>query len=157
MCRYSPEDFLVRFNYREDLEDVLHRPVPLGTPFFLIWKRWRRQSMASTGALGYKVLHGMSGMPAHTWDVSMAERILGSSCAKLKEAPPIVDRDDLREYFVAALSIHPRFIPREKIIAIPKPDVPFVVEPPLYIREHEAIRSELPALHNLVGIRVVET
>lgn len=39
---YSPEDFLVRFNHWEDLEGVLHGPVPVGTPFFLLWKRWRQ-------------------------------------------------------------------------------------------------------------------
>lgn len=96
-------------------------------------------------------------MPAHTWDVSTAERILGSSCARLEEAPETVVRDDLREYFVVAWCIHPRFIPREIIIAIPEPDSPFVVEPPLYVREHEVICSKVLALRYLVRVRVVET
>ena len=65
--------------------------------------------------------------------------------------------DDLREYFVAAWCIHPRFIPQQKIVAIPEPEVPVVVEPPLYPRGHELIRSELPALLYLVRIRVVES
>lgn len=47
VSRYSPEDFLVRFNHREDLEDVLSGPVPVGTPFFLLWRRWHHQSLAS--------------------------------------------------------------------------------------------------------------
>lgn len=157
MSCYSPEDFLVPFTSSADLVDVLHGPVPVGTPFFLVWKRWRRQSLASAGAMRHKVLIAMKGMPAHTWDVSTAERILCSSCARLEEAPQTVARDDLREYFVAAWCIHPRFIPQQKIIAIPEPEVPVVVEAPLYLRAHEMVRSELPALRYLVRIRVVET
>lgn len=52
--------------------------------------------------------------------------------------------------------IHPRSIPQHKIIAIPELEVPFVVESPLYLHEHELIRSELPAVRYLVRIRVVE-
>ena len=81
VSRYSPEDFLVCFNNRGDLEEVVQAPVPLGTPFYLVWKRWRRQSMASAGAMRYKVLLGLNGMPVHTWSTDTAERILGSSCA----------------------------------------------------------------------------
>lgn len=127
----------VRFYNRED---VVHGPVPFGTPFFLIWKRWRRQSIASAGAFRYKVLLGLRGLPAHTWAGTPTRRA----------------REDLRKYFVAAWCIHPRFIPQQKIIAIPESEVPFVVEPPLYLREHELIRSELPALRHLVRVRVVE-
>lgn len=82
-----PEDFLVRFNDRADLEDVVHAPVPLGTPFYLIWKQWRCQSMASARAMCYKVLLGLKGMPAHTWSSDIAERILGSSYALVTKAP----------------------------------------------------------------------
>ena len=87
VSRYSPEDFLVRFTNPMDLDAVLHGPMPVGTPFYLIWKRWRRQSMASAGALCYKVLIAMRGMPAHIWNTDAAKRILGSSCARLDEAP----------------------------------------------------------------------
>lgn len=53
-----------------------------------------------------------------------------SSCTNLEEAPQTMARDDLREHFTAAWCIHPRIILHEKIIAIPEPDVPFIVEPP---------------------------
>jgi hypothetical protein len=79
--RYALEDFLVRFIAREDLENVVHVPVPLNMPFYLVWKRWHRQSMASGGAMRFKVLLGLKGLPAHTWSTDTAERILGSSCA----------------------------------------------------------------------------
>jgi hypothetical protein len=64
--RYAPEDFLMRFIAREDLENVVHVPVPLNTSFYLVWKRWRRQSMASAGAMRFKVLLGLKGLPVHT-------------------------------------------------------------------------------------------
>ncbi|CAD6230352.1 unnamed protein product [Miscanthus lutarioriparius] len=146
VSRYSQKDFLVRFNDSDNLLTVLHGPVPVNTPFFVVWKRWHRQSMASAGALRYKVLLGLRGMPAHIAGLDAAERILASSCADLVEAPQMADREDLREFFVAAWCIHPRFIPQQKIIVVP-----------LYLREHEVIRSELPALRYLVRIRVVES
>jgi hypothetical protein len=71
----------------------------------------------------------------------------------VEEAPP---SEDSREYLVAAWCMHPDFVPQEVIVAVPEPEVPFVVEPPLYLREHEIIHSELRALRYLVRIRVVE-
>lgn len=97
----------MRFNSRQDLEDVMNGPVPVGTPFFLIWRRWRRQSMAFAGAFRYKVLLGLRGLPVHTWDSDAAERILGSSCAWLEEAPQTVAREDLHEYFIRRGVVHP--------------------------------------------------
>jgi hypothetical protein len=79
VSRYSPEDFLVRFYTREDLDCVLHALVPMGMPFFLVWKCWWRQSMAEAISMCYKVLLGISCVPAHIWGIPMAERILGTS------------------------------------------------------------------------------
>lgn len=42
------------------------------------------------------------------------------------------------------------------IVAVPEPEVPFIVETQLFLREHEIIHSELRALRYLVRIRVVE-
>lgn len=47
--RHAPEDFLVRFTRREDLEAVLGTPSDNGAPFTLIWRRWSRLSRASAG------------------------------------------------------------------------------------------------------------
>lgn len=152
ISRYALEDFLVRFNNRDDHEDILRVSVPIGTPFFLIWKRWRRQSMASAEGLRYKVLLGLKGMPAHIWGVRSAERMLGSSCAKLVEGPVTAAREDLREFVVVAWCVHPDFIPHEKLIAVPEPELPFFLESPLCLREHKVIHSELKVLRYLVRI-----
>lgn len=111
VCRYASEDFLVHFNATADLENVLHASVPLGTPFYLVWKRGHRQSMAASGPLWFKVLLGLRGIPAHLCNVDTAERILGSSCANIAEAPQMTTREDLHEFFVAGWCIRPRFIP----------------------------------------------
>lgn len=37
VSRYAPEDFLVRFQSRENLEDVLNAPMPITTSFKIIW------------------------------------------------------------------------------------------------------------------------
>lgn len=47
-------------------------------------------------------------------------------------------------------------IPDEKMVAIPEPQVPHVVGPPLFLREEELIHAHLPALRYLVRLRVVE-
>jgi hypothetical protein len=140
VSRHSPEDFLVRFFTREDLDYVLHAPVLIGTSFFLDWKHWRWQSMAEAVSMCYKVLLGISGVPAHNWGISAAERILGTSCSKLVEAPATAAADDLWEYQAVAWCIHQNFIPLEKVIVVPEPELP-VTEPPLYIREHEVMHS----------------
>lgn len=119
--RHAPEDSIVRFRALDALLDVLHALTPISTPFSLVWRRWRRESMASAGSFRFKVLIAMTG-------------ILGYSCTKVEEAPP---SEDSREYLVAAWCMHPDFVPQEVIVAVPEPEVPFVVEPPLYLREHE--------------------
>lgn len=42
------------------------------------------------------------------------------------------------------------------IVAVLEPNLLFIVEPPMYLREHEIIHSELRALRYLVRIRIVE-
>ena len=94
------------------MREVLHAPTPVGTAFSLVRRRWRRESTASAGPLRFKVLIGMTGIPAHLWDISAAERILGSSCAKLEAAASTVAMDDLRQFFVSAWCIHPDLVPQ---------------------------------------------
>lgn len=63
----------------------------MGLPFFLVWKRWRRQSMAEAVSMCYKVLLGINGVPAR---IPAAELILGTSCSKLVEAPATAAGDE---------------------------------------------------------------
>lgn len=56
VLRYAPEDFLVRFRSQAAMLDVLHASTPTNTPFSLVWRRWRRETMASPGSFRFKVL-----------------------------------------------------------------------------------------------------
>nr|TKW07544.1 hypothetical protein SEVIR_7G314200v2 [Setaria viridis] len=154
--RHVPEDFIVRFRRLEDLDLVLSTPNAEGMPFSLIWRRWRRTSRASAGSFKFRVLVGMKGIPSHARSASTVQLILGSSCAKVEVAPVAVDDDDERQFFVAAWCVHPQLIPDGKIMAVPEPQPPHVVQPPLFLREEEPIISELPALRYLVRLRIIE-
>lgn len=153
VSRHVPQDFIVRFASRDDLELVLGTPV-LGGPFTLIWSRWSRHCTASPGSFRYKVVVGMKGVPAHVRCVESAQIILGNSCAKI-EAEALDDLDDEREFFVAEWCIHPKLIPNEKVIAVPEPEVhdPCGV---LCLRPEEVIHAHLPALRYPVQLRIVE-
>ncbi|XP_066322578.1 uncharacterized protein [Miscanthus floridulus] len=47
--RFWPDDFIVRFSHREDLELVPGMPPQVGGPFSLRWRPWSRMIMASAG------------------------------------------------------------------------------------------------------------
>ena len=152
MLRHAPEDFIVRFRRRDDLERVLHAPPPEGpSPFLLTWRRWTRLSRATAAAFTYRVLVGIKGVPAHALSAEVAQQLLGSSCAQVELASSDadgVDEDDARELFVAAWCLHP-------LLVIPEPREPH--DPGiLFLREHEIIHAELPILHYLARMRVVE-
>lgn len=76
---------------------------------------------------------------AHLWSTEVVQRIVGSSCAELVEAPVTAAREDLRGYFVAAWCVHPDLVPEEEIIVLPEPPAPFAGGGPLFLREHEII------------------
>ena len=153
--RHDLEDFVVRFSRREDLEVVLRTPVH-GAPFSLIWRPWRRTSLASAGSFHFRVLVGMRRVPLHARSVAVAQTILGSACARVVLAPPdVAPADDDREFFVAAWCLHPRFIPDEKIIFIPEPNV-CVAGEAFYLHADEIVHDKLPGLRYLVRLRIVE-
>lgn len=158
--RHAPEDFIVRFSRLEDLERVLRSRPPSGgaAPFMLLWRRWSRLSAASGGSFSYKVLVGIKGIPAHARSQAVAAQLLGSSCAQVELATADaegVDDDDARELFVAAWCLHPLLVPEQKLLVIPEPLEPH--DPGiLFLREDEIIHSELPILHYLAQMRVVE-
>jgi hypothetical protein len=121
--RTRPDDFIVRFTRREDLEHVLSSPPPVGAPFALRWRRWSRLIMRSSGAFRYRVLVVMKGLPSHALSTEVAQAILASSGAKAEIATPeaVNDPDDERELFVVAWCAHPDLVPDEVVMAIPEP------------------------------------
>jgi hypothetical protein len=155
--RHPPEDFIVRFSRMEDLEIVLGTPTPDNAPFPLRWRRWSRLSMASAGSFRFRVLVGMKEIPAHARSKETARIILGASCTntEIADDEALHDPDDQREQFVATWCAHPDLIPDELIMAVPEPEEPHDGGSPSYLRPHEIIHSEVPALRYLVRLRLV--
>ena len=156
--RFWPDDFIVRFYRREDLDVVLGTPPPVVGAFSLRWRPWSRLFMASAGAFRFRVLVGMKGIPCHARSLEVAQLILASACAEVQLAGEVhvADPDDDREIFAAAWCVHPDLIPDEKILAIPERAEEHDGGPPLFLRPEELIHAEVPALRYLVRLRVVE-
>jgi hypothetical protein len=124
VCRTRPDDFIIRFSRREDLDRALGSPEPQCAPFFVRWCRWSRLISGSAGAFRYRALVGMKGIPAHACSEEVAQALLSSSGVKVEIANPaaIDDPDDERELFVATWCAHLDLIPDEKILAILEPE-----------------------------------
>lgn len=153
--RHDPEDFLVEFASQDIADRVLRTSLPAEAPFQLIWKRWRRQSMASFASFRFRVLVELKGIPMHARNVDTAQIILGSSCCCLVEAPPAVAGNDSRRFYVAGWCVHPDLVPTSKMIWIPEP-TPQHHGYGLFLQPHEIIHSKQDGLWYLVHVRLVE-
>ncbi|KAG2582472.1 hypothetical protein PVAP13_6KG412100 [Panicum virgatum] len=153
--RFEPEDFLVEFTSAAVADRILHAHYPAKAPFQLIWKRWRRQAMASFASLRFRVLIEFRGIPAHARNITTATILLDTSCSDLVEAPPELVGDDRKKFFVCAWCIHPDLVPQEKMIFIQEPPEQYV-ETGLFLRPHEIIHSKHDGLWYRVHIRIVE-
>jgi hypothetical protein len=100
----------------------------------------------------------MKGVPAHARSAEVAQAILGSCCARVDIANPeaVADPDDERELFVAAWCAHPDLIHDELIMAVPEKDEEHDGGSPSYLRPHEIIQDDVPALRYLVRLRIIE-
>lgn len=144
--RHEPEDFVVRFRRQADRDRVLAAP-RTAAPLPLVWRPWRRTSMANADTFRFKVLVALRHVPLHVRTAMVAQAILGPCCAnvvvvQLRDIPD----DDDREMFVTAWCLHPRLIRSEEVIFIPEPPLPDAVE---------AKRSQLPGLRYTIPIRIV--
>lgn len=145
--RTKPDDFIVRFSRVEDLELVLGSAPPPEAQFTLRWRRWSRLFMASAGAFRFRVLVGMKGKPF--W---VPPALASTSRTPRRWRTPATSG----KLFVATWCAHPDLIPDEKIMAVPEWEEEHDGGSPLYLRPHEIIHDEVPALRYLVRLRIVE-
>jgi hypothetical protein len=61
VMRHEPEDFVVQFTRKEDLERVLASPPVDAAPFVLTWRRWTQLSRAVAASFTFRVLVGIKG------------------------------------------------------------------------------------------------
>lgn len=129
-------------------------PMAGGAPFALRWRRWNSLIMGSSGAFRYQALVSMKGVPSHLRSSEVAQAILGSAGVKAEIAgdDALADPDDEQEMFVAAWCAHPNLIPDKMIIAMPESKDEHDGGSPLYLRPHEIIHDEVPALRYLIRI-----
>lgn len=140
--RHHPEDFVVRFRSRVDRDRVLSAR-PGGALLPLIWRPWRRTSMASAASFRFGVLVALANVPLHARSVMTVQVVLGKCCASIKlTALQDILEDDDREFFVTAWCWDPSFIVGEQPIFIPEP-------------QFQAGGSAAPGLRYLVRIHVV--
>ena len=119
--RHHPEDFVVRFRSRVDRDRVLSAR-PRGALLPLIWRPWRRTSMASAASFYFRVLVALANVPLHARSVMTAQVVLGTCCASIElTALRDILEDDDREFFVTAWCWDPSFIVGEQPIFIPEP------------------------------------
>jgi hypothetical protein len=144
--RHFPEDFVVRFSSDGDRDRVLaSRP---GGPLLpLVWRPWRRTSLATADSFRFRVLLGISRLPLHARSVDTAQAILGAAYANV-ELTNLRDtaEDDDREFFVTAWCASPALINEDSRIFIPEPLVRGIADEG---------RQALPGLSYLVRVRLV--
>lgn len=66
------------------------------------------------------------------------------------------DPDDERGFFVSTWCAYPDLVPDEIIMAVPEPEEEHDGGSSLYLRPHQIIHDDMPALRYLVRIRIVE-
>lgn len=103
--------------------------------------------MAIARTFHFRVLVGMHRIPLHARNAATAHTILGPAGAEVDVVRPAdVPVDDDRELFVTAWCLHPRFIPGEQVIFIPKPRL---------MSAAEASVSVLRGLRYLIRLRLI--
>ncbi|CAL4891874.1 unnamed protein product [Urochloa decumbens] len=153
---YRPDDFLIVFRRRIDADRVLHAEPPASAAFQLSFMRWRREARAVAAPLQYKVILDMRGIPAHLWEVDIAQRIVGSSCLIIQAAPDVSSKRNMRTFTVAAWAVDPDLVPTEVVLVVPEKEAPFVQDTKFYLRPEELIHSSKATLRYRVSTEVRE-
>ncbi|CAL4898611.1 unnamed protein product [Urochloa decumbens] len=153
--RYSPDDFLIVFRRRIDADRVLHAEHPANAAFTLTFRRWRREARAVSTPLLFKVLLELRGVPAHLWEVDIAQRIVGASCLIIQAAPETTSRRDMQVFTVAAWAVDPDLVARNVVLVVPEKEPPFV-SGNLFLRPEELMHSSKATLRYRVAVKVRE-
>jgi hypothetical protein len=135
---------------------MLHDPLSSNVPFTLVFKRWRRQALASAEKLFYHVTVALRGISAHAWHLSMTQQILALSCSNLQPTTTTLSKVELRHFVMVAWCAHLDLIPREKVVYIPEPQVPHVCGPTMFLNPEDIIHHDQPTLRYRVKIDILE-
>jgi hypothetical protein len=99
---FLPNDFLLVFWHRIDADRILHGEPPVGAPFKLSFMRWRPKARASVAPMLFKVLLDLRGIPAHLWDLEIAQCVIRSSSLIIQAALVALSKCDMKTFAVVA-------------------------------------------------------
>jgi hypothetical protein len=153
---YRTGFFLLCFHDGAMADQIYHVPWPPSTDLTLIFNCYTRQTGALFSPLRFNALISIENLPAHTWLISIAQEVLGSSTLIFDVPPASAMTSDLSKFLVAAWSRHPDLIPNEVGSIVLEPVVPFVEHAPLFIWSSELIHSKCDKLQFCVFIQVLE-
>jgi hypothetical protein len=153
---FLPNDFLLVFWHRIDADRILHGEPPVGAPFKLSFMRWWPEARASVAPMLFKVLLDLRGIPAHLWDLEIAQCVIRSSSLIIQAALVALSKRDMKTFAVVSWCIDPDPIPEQVVLVIPEKDALYV-EQGLFLRSEELIHSTKRILQYRVLIDIRET
>jgi hypothetical protein len=138
--QFPPDDFLLVFQRRIDVDRVLHGEPPAGAPFRLSFMRWRSEARASVVPMLYKVLLDPVGIPVHPWDMDTTQKIVQSSSLVIQAAPTTLSMRGMRTFTVVTWCIDPILVSEQVVLVVPDKEAPYV-EQGLFLRLKDLIHS----------------
>jgi hypothetical protein len=119
---FKPEDFLVVFAMEEFRSRIASRPSLVAEQFTLFFRHWTRLASAERVVAQSKVHLTIEGIPPHTWDISMVEHLLGTSCALAELGSETASREDLGLFKATAWTRDVDCIPPIRMLWVPEPE-----------------------------------
>jgi hypothetical protein len=80
--------------------------------------RWCREAQAAQAPLLFKVLMDLRGIPAHLWDIDIAQRIVKSSPLIIQAAPASISMCNMKTFTVVAWCIDPDLIAEQVVLVV---------------------------------------
>jgi hypothetical protein len=126
------EDFLLFLSDSAMADRVFNGGAPLqGAGFSLFFKRWTRLANAEAVTLPVATDVELRGIPAHAWEWSTAQHILGGSCWVHSLHADTVARRDLLVFLASAWCLWPDLLPTAMKLLIPAPALTEAESPPM--------------------------
>jgi hypothetical protein len=122
ISRTASEDFLLRLPSLATADRVFNDGAPFQGPgFTLFFKRWTRLVGAEAAALPVSVEVEFRGIPAHAWERSTAQQLLGGAGWVQQVHDDTAARRDLSVFRVSAWCLHMNLLPTVGKLFIPDP------------------------------------
>lgn len=127
----APDDFLLVLPDCDVAETVFNRGQPLhglGVSLYIKW--WSQLPHADGASLPAVIDLELHGIPAHAWEMSMAQHLLNGSCWVRSLHLEMATRQGLSVFHVAAWCMRPKLVHPAIDLIIPEPAPPEAEVPP---------------------------